>query len=534
MTEIRKASWYCKKLPRCLQALGFRINFMLYSKNLHCMKNLLLCLFAFISLPLYAQNTVEKFDIVPGVESSSPKSFTIYNGKLYFYARNERYQENIWSIEGNGQPVKAISLDTNNFASPGDMEKLMAVVDGKLYYSARAYGGFYNLYSYDGVQSKLISNFAGSGVFPIPQNLTALNNKLYFTIGGTGVQDLHMYNPANNTLSKLTAIIDSASGGGISNIIPYKGKLVVTMNASLSAGNRHMIWEYNPANNTLYTLHKESGLGSFGSNNEIDYYQIVNDTLFMAEGSSNYAPYNASGSAFFYYTGSGYVQVPPRIQCQYTGNGFRYINGAFFFGGIYKQDTTLCWQNLKAGIDMSVYDNNKQALGVCYWFNKYLETDIFLTYDNNGMGSYKLWALNGTNSPTLLSEEVNPYGNEAITYNGSMYYCGYDTTGGFEVYKYTNAKLSVQNTNNTKIATNIYPNPTNDYTTLNINLQQSQTLHISITDAQGRVVYSLPARQYAAQQHSVQLPVGQLAVGVYQYSIYSGAVLMASGKLVRE
>lgn len=123
--------------------------------------------------------------------------------------------------------------------------------------------------------------------------------------------------------------------------------------------------------------------------------------------------------------------------------------------------------------------------------------------------------------------------------NGSLYFIGYHDASGLQsskkLLKYYEHPTSINTTKHTDITTNTYPNPTNANTTLELQLDKTQTLSIKLRDITGRMVHSVPTREYTTGMHNITLPMKQLPNGTYFYSIRdNNGKLLTSGKLVRQ
>lgn len=506
------------------------------------MRYLLLCLFACVSTVLNAQNTVDKYDIRPGIESSEPLSLTEYNGRLYFYASDENNNQQIWSTDGSSAPVRTIVGGKKNgpfrhiMPDTREIVRCMVVLKDKLYFVLRdSATNLLSVYTYDGTNTTRATGIAPMPAFSeiFPSLFIAHDNKLYFKSKDVDGRDqLYSYNPANNTATRHTAFSDALTNSIIRDMYVFKNKIIIHYSSKTPAWDTHKIYEYNPANNTTREILKNTTGGN------IDYHAEMNDTLILAAGTNERSVNYTEYGSMYYYTGSGKIQEYIRIGNVNNGKGFQLSDGKIFFYRMSGLDSGLAYADTKPSVFQSttlIRDANGNTIPNCFWFKRYLNSLVFCSRDDfSQYHKAKLWAIHGVNPPVLLSEEVVPLSDDHIVFKGSLYYMCYDNTIGFELAKYTNAKLSVNSTPAIAPITDIYPNPTSNYTTLSITLQQPQTLHISITDAQGRVVYNIPARYYAAQQHIIQLPITQLAAGVYQYTVSDGSTMLASGKLVRE
>eukprot|EP00388_Colpodella_angusta_P016229 GDKJ01040210.1.p1 GENE.GDKJ01040210.1~~GDKJ01040210.1.p1 ORF type:complete len:509 (+),score=-14.93 GDKJ01040210.1:55-1527(+) len=130
----------------------------------------------------------------------------------------------------------------------------------------------------------------------------------------------------------------------------------------------------------------------------------------------------------------------------------------------------------------------------------------------------------------FLPKPVSPMQEYGFTkYNNKVYFVG----NQMQLYVFDAVKLSIEEVS-TFNAT-VYPNPAKEHTTISFDVESTQQLSIQVTDMQGRVVYHTPAATYAAQKHTVQIPMQSLPSGIYNFAINNGdAVLMASGKIVKE
>lgn len=68
----------------------------------------------------------------------------------------------------------------------------------------------------------------------------------------------------------------------------------------------------------------------------------------------------------------------------------------------------------------------------------------------------------------------------------------------------------------------LYPNPNNGSSSnLELNLNETATLAVRVTDISGRIVYNMDAKQYNAGKTIVSIPVDKLANGVYNVTVYN-------------
>lgn len=93
--------------------------------------------------------------------------------------------------------------------------------------------------------------------------------------------------------------------------------------------------------------------------------------------------------------------------------------------------------------------------------------------------------------------------------------------------------LSVKNNEQSiNIGVKTYPNPTNDFTQLVVNLDKASDIKVEITNALGQVINSMTIKGEAGQ-HIINVDLSNENAGVYFYSITTN-VGKANGKIVKE
>ena len=130
-------------------------------------------------------------DAKSGPGYSYAKSGVAFNGKIYFSASSAYYGQELWSTDLSTQNTQQV-VDMYPGAPssmPTDVKSNMAVFNGKLYFSARNATSGYELWSTDGTAAGtalLVDLNAGNGgtsaqYYPAPSDLTVCNGKLFFS-----------------------------------------------------------------------------------------------------------------------------------------------------------------------------------------------------------------------------------------------------------------------------------------------------------------------------------------------------------------
>ena len=136
-------------------------------------------------------------DINSGSSSSSPKHFTAYNDKLYFFA-SAAYGSELYVYDGSSVSlVQDLASGTTGGVNP---MAGMAVYNNKLYFQGYTSGTGYELYSYDGANIALVKDIISGGVGSNPAIFTLFDNKLFFRASdGTIGSELFYYDGSDVT-----------------------------------------------------------------------------------------------------------------------------------------------------------------------------------------------------------------------------------------------------------------------------------------------------------------------------------------------
>jgi hypothetical protein len=123
-----------------------------------------------------------------------------------------------------------------------------------------------------------------------------------------------------------------------------------------------------------------------------------------------------------------------------------------------------------------------------------------------------------------------------------LFFTGFETSnssnplGEGEVYVVTDTSKTndVGDVSNANGIT-VYPNPVSTELRISVTLTQKQTLAVSLTDMQGRVVFEAQTQHYNAGRQEIKIPVQQLAAGSYIYSVVnSEGEIVCRGKLIKD
>lgn len=108
--------------------------------------------------------------------------------------------------------------------------------------------------------------------------------------------------------------------------------------------------------------------------------------------------------------------------------------------------------------------------------------------------------------------------NSTKAINHEMYYLGTFGNGLWSSTRLVSNNDDISHldfNNSNEVELNVFPNPANDVTHLNINISQNSVVNISIMDMTGKVVKQINGRQLSKGENQISIPVAELNKGVY-------------------
>lgn len=220
-----------------------------------------------------AQNLVGQVaDIAPGVASSSPKNFAIYNNKLYFAADDGVHGEELWVYDGSSPPQMVADLVAGD--EPSVPEEL-TVFKGKLYFTSIKAGEGKQLWVYNGTTAVHLNGVEE------PESLYAFKNHLYFNAlapGSTTQRDLWFYDGGEVFPSlEVFYLNEVAQGAFPKEFIAYKDAMY--FQATEGTGQSHL-WKLEEHSNGSITAQRALDL----SDDQVfspEHFVHFNDKLYF-------------------------------------------------------------------------------------------------------------------------------------------------------------------------------------------------------------------------------------------------------------
>jgi len=82
--------------------------------------------------------------------------------------------------------------------------------------------------------------------------------------------------------------------------------------------------------------------------------------------------------------------------------------------------------------------------------------------------------------------------------------------------------VGIKENKTSNVNMSIYPNPSTDYTNIDLNLTKSANVSLTVTNMVGQQVISKDFGQFANGSHNLAIAVSQLTKGIYFFTIQAG------------
>lgn len=132
------------------------------------------------------------------------------------------------------------------------------------------------------------------------------------------------------------------------------------------------------------------------------------------------------------------------------------------------------------------------------------------------------------NDPTLLSGGFSSITNFNLTITSAMagstifYMCSSHGSGGMKGQIVVNVVSGIEENANSDFNFTVYPNPINSAAWLNISLQKTKRVAVTLYDMQGRIVRRVLDKQLTAGESTINFSLNGLTRGNYIVQMLSG------------
>lgn len=481
----------------------------------------------------HAQYGITSYDIYPGFQTSTPMGLTTYAGHVYFYANDSVHGQELWRVNENSAPAMVADIHPGNLAFAHaftDDRRPISVFKEELYfwgYDGKYYGP-YKLNTTGGPTLTvdllpLYPGFVNGAIMaPLPEQL------FFAGVYNYNGQQLWRYKVDGNEAKKVTSLV--VNDNTITDIIGFQNKVYFT---SRDRNKHGELYVHDPVADT--TLPLQTIWPGFVIQ-DANTYTVINNRLYF------YGTAPMIGAGIFMYDGISAprcISVNSQVDVAAVGALREGNTIAAYHDMVYYVARTsdmyyqLVQYNPVTGKSAVAYKSTVKSIDIqslCVYNDK-----LFFSGSDAAHGR-ELWQYDGTTA--MLAADVNPGPDDSdplqlTTQGNSLFFTAFTDAGGYELFKFTDIPASVAGVNK-QINIALHPNPTHDAATLEISLQQSQTLEVTLTDAQGRTVHTIPSKQYNAGTQRITLPMQSLPTGMYYYRVSNGNAQLASGKVMKE
>ncbi len=502
------------------------------------MKKLLLTLACIaICSPLLAQDYHYYNHNLNTTGRSLPDWFTEFKGRLYFTAYQNNTGYELWSLDTGSAPRLECHIN------PGASSGIPGMIEAPNGIRLAPFEEF--AIATDAEGKPLAMYFYGSNV---QQTNLTLKTEL-FRYSGSGAP------------VKLTAHNTDSNPYDGTSIVAIGSKVYYTVTTALQ--NELKEYDHFTGKDTLIIDQSYGSVSSltvfnskllFTNKDAVYEFDAVLRNIRQVTSFISYLPayiMPLNGKAYIHHTGSVYEYdgstVKKVISDQrnltepfyYSSStkGMMHYKGRIYYSGKSGTTTTLFAYSPGSGTSVAIGGVvNPQSFAIAN------NTLYFGGYDT--AHGYEVWAYNGSGKPTRLTDIMPGKGDgfqyDITSFKNKIYLVGRVDSSGvwdeelLELMPATTGTI-INNVFSAIKEVTVYPNPATTAATLQMNLQHSATLQVKMVDMTGRTVYTIAATTYTAGETKLNLPMASLATGTYAYIISDeSGKLMHSGRIQKQ
>ncbi len=407
-------------------------------------------------------------DINPGMESSSPKAYSIYQNKLYFSADNGTLGRELWVYDGVTPPSLAYDIFSG---SPSAEVSALAPYNGNLYFAASDAITGVELWEYDGISSpKARADLKKWNNSSAPAHFTEAFGNLYFTAGVTlnkralfqyvendipilidTIGPTYSFDTLNNKLYFITdegsyenlRVYDGINPPSLVHSIPQQFGNLSFQNEVLSHDNKlyfagndslygHELWVYDGANPPNRVADIYDGPSSSGTVQLTSFQGAVYFSCTDGINGRELWKYDGVNPPFMLHEPfPGIGGSNPDIIGEFMGSLYFISNDGPTSEVLYAYDGV----NPPTSIVNLTTLTGTRSIGFFKEHNNFL---YFKALNVNGSGREELWQFDGINPPTFVTEisSENSGSKYLESFNGQLYFPAKESTYGNELWAY--------------------------------------------------------------------------------------------------
>ena len=450
---------------------------------------------------------------INGGASSVPKPLFVFNNLLFFKATTTAEGEELWVSDGTElgtiilKDIWVGSASSQVFATTNPLNQYF-IKNGELYFTARDQSAAFSLWKTDGTPTGTVKVFDPVG-FVFGDNFTEFNGKWYFTGRNTDAMNPELYvtdgtEAGTNLFAEINPNTSNtlSAGSNPRHFQVYDGYLY------FAADNGTIGEELYRTDGTTVELVADifpNNLNSaFGKSSSPNGFYIFNNDLYFSANVYDVGLNQILGRELFRYNvADGIVFIkdifPGNLNgsLAYERNYFFELNNELHFAACDGSNGTNVYEIYKTDGTNSgtVKVVDYSALGNTSFIPSLIHNKQYAIINNRmyfNHGSQQIWVTDGTNSGTqqltntgMPNVPVSNLNFKPIAFNNSIYFGANSATNGVELWKLTESTLS--NTDfllmNDKII--VYPNPTNNSITIDV---QNEDFSTEIYDLTGKLI----------------------------------------------
>ncbi|MES2836451.1 MAG: choice-of-anchor Q domain-containing protein [Bacteroidota bacterium] len=393
------------------------------------MKKALLLLLAFGLFALQStkaqSNATLAADIIPGMDPSMPSYLTAFNGKLYFTANDNTFDQELY--EYNGTTATKININATGSSSPSGL----IVFNNKLYFTADNGTNGSELMVYDPTtptSATLVTDINPGANSSFISSLAVFNNKLYFN-ADNGINGSSLWECST---TNVTSIVTGGAGIQPLGFTVYNSELYFKAN---DPTNGDEVWKYDGTNPPSMVQDIRSGsVGSFPMS-----FIVYNGILYFN------ADDGINGGELWKYNGTTATLAADINTSPASGSNpseFAVFNNKLYFAADEGINGTELWQfnGTTASMAHDIYPGGTfNSSGPTKLF-AYGDTLYFNAWD--GVSGVEIWKLGYTGAPIM--QDLNPGPDPSFfdfpaIFNNKLYFQADNGSTGAELYFLNNA-----------------------------------------------------------------------------------------------
>ncbi|MFT5648111.1 MAG: ELWxxDGT repeat protein [Aureispira sp.] len=376
-------------------------------------------------------------DIAPGSANSNPRNFIVYDNKLFFTASNGVVGEELWSYDGT-QATLVADINPGAYSAFFSSDDF-SVYNNQLIFSADNGINGKELWAYDGTQLNILDDLYPGPIGSEPENLTVLNNKLYFSCSEGSIPYLWAYDGTDiDTVT--TEILNLRAFSVFQDKLLFQGDYNYSINGVIYWDLGSFIYdgvsEPQLIGKKRTTTDASSVIKNLSVYKDMLYFSALNELnetkLWSFNGSSE---------------DPNSVQPIQNSYVSYPENLIVHKDKLYFSGQIDDQNN-LIWQydgmNRPTAFSDSFPLNNVYINSVGN-FCEYKD-QLFFTSNNYATSNYELWSINEGQLSAIIGDSIlykKSSPRDLLVYKGDLYFVLNSFFNGEELWKYDGEQLTL-------------------------------------------------------------------------------------------